>query len=71
MDQNNLTDLRGEADFCFGEEGVDLEHHIVTKAAAMLQPKGVWHLPLTFTRVDAPMVFLNISRHEMPAETTR
>ena len=67
MDNANLTDLHGEADFCFGEDGEDQEHCIVTRAAAMLQPKGVWHLPLTFTKVDPkyPMVFLNISRHEL------
>ena len=65
MDQNNLTDLHGEADFCYGEDGEDQEHYIVNKATAMLQPKGVWHLPLTFNSADpkTPMVFLNVSRH--------
>ena len=62
LDQENLTDLHGEADFCFGEEGEDQEHYSVTKAAAMLQPRGVYHLPLTFRRVDKPMIFISLSR---------
>ena len=65
MDPNHLTDLHGEADFYFGEDGEDQECCTVTRATAMVTPQKVWHLPLTFNKVDPdhPMVFLNISRH--------
>lgn len=63
MDQGSLTDLHGEAEFCYGQEGEDQERFTVTRATAMIQPKGIYHLPLVFTRVDKPMVFISLSKH--------
>ena len=64
LDQDNLLDLHGVADICMGEEGVDQEHLLLTKATATIMHKGVWHLPLVFKEVDfnTPMVFITLSR---------
>ena len=63
LDQGNLTDLHGSADFSFGQTDVDQETYTVTKATAMVQPKGTFHLPLVFTKVEKPMIFITLSNH--------
>ena len=63
LDQGNLTDLHGSADFSFGQTDVDQETYTVTRATAMVQPKGTFHLPLVFTKVEKPMIFITLSRH--------
>ncbi len=63
LDQDGLTELRGTADFCVGEDGEDQEHYLLTKASAMVMKKGTYHLPLTFTEVNKPMVFVTLSNH--------
>lgn len=63
LDKENLTDLHGEADIGMGEEDIDQEHLLLTKATATIMHKGVWHLPLVFNKVDHdnPMVFVTLS----------
>ena len=63
LDQNNLTDLHAVADFCVGEDGDDQEHYILTKATIMAMKKGTPHLPLTFTEVSGPTVFITCGNH--------
>ena len=64
LDQDDLTQLHGTADFCVGDDGDDQEHCLLTKATVMAMPKGVPHLPLTYTKVDRPSVFITLSIHE-------
>ncbi len=63
MDTDNLTELHGVADCCMGEDGEDQEHYPMTKATIMTMQKDVWHLPLTFTEVNRPMVFITLGNH--------
>ena len=63
LDQGNLTDLHGAAEFSFGETDEERETFTVTEATAMALHKGTYHLPLTFTRVDKPMIFISLSNH--------
>jgi hypothetical protein len=60
LDQNNLTDLHGTAEFCVGEDGDDQERFVLTKATAMCMKRGTWHLPMTYLKVDRPSVFFTI-----------
>lgn len=63
LDLDNLTDLHATADYCVGEDGDDQEHYLLTKATVMAMKKGTWHLPLTFTEVNAPCVFITLGNH--------
>ena len=58
-DKEDLSDLHGSADFCFGPDRA-LEHYTVTKATCMVTPAKIFHLPLRFERVDRPMYFMTI-----------
>ena len=60
LDQNDLSTLHAEADFCVGEEGVDQEHYLLTKATSMCMKMGTYHLPLKYLKVDRPCVFVTI-----------
>ncbi|MFC1901614.1 hypothetical protein ACFLX3_01615 [Chloroflexota bacterium] len=46
-------DLGGEVELWMGEEG---EKHFITQSCAVFIPKGMYHLPLYYNRVDRPMV---------------
>jgi hypothetical protein len=65
LDPDDLSDLGGEADFSVGEDGEDQEHYLLTRSTAMAIKKDVPHLPLTFTRIDRPYVFMMVNVHEL------
>jgi hypothetical protein len=47
-------DLCGEVEFWLGGD----EKHILTKTCAIFIPRGMYHCPFRFTRVDRPIVFV-------------
>ena len=53
----DVTDLGAEIELFLGEEG---EKHIITTATIVRIPKGLYHGPLNFKRIERPMVFLDI-----------
>jgi hypothetical protein len=53
----DLTDLGGEAEISIGEEK---EIHVFDKATAVVLPGGVYHCPLTITRVDRPFYLTDV-----------
>ncbi len=55
-DPENMTELGAEIELSLGEEG---EKHIINTATIVRIPKGLYHGPLNFKRVDKPMVFLD------------
>lgn len=61
LDLDDLTELHVEAEFGFGIQGEDQEFFTITKAAAMLAPEGVYHLPLVFRKVEKPMILITLS----------
>jgi hypothetical protein len=54
----DITDLGAEIEFCMGEEQ---EKHIITKTAVVSMPAGLVHCPIKITKVEKPIVFLEIS----------
>ncbi|MGI6318273.1 MAG: hypothetical protein ACOX1J_06015 [Dethiobacteria bacterium] len=50
----NYYDFGAEAYIILGEER---EKHIINSTSVIYIPKGLWHCPLVFTRVDKPVVF--------------
>jgi hypothetical protein len=57
-DPTNVYDLGGEVEITLGEEE---EKHTITTASVVAIPPDLRHCPIVFTRVDRPMVFLEIS----------
>lgn len=55
-DPTDITDFGAEIEFTIGGE-----KHLITTPAIVTIPAGVEHCPITFTRVDKPIVFLEIS----------
>ncbi len=53
-DPDNPRDLCGEVEFWLGGE----EKHIINKTCAIFIPKGMYHCPFKFTRVDRPIIFV-------------
>jgi hypothetical protein len=49
-DTNNPHDLGGEVEVHLGDEV-----HIVTKSCLIFVPKGTWHSPFIFKRIDRPI----------------
>jgi hypothetical protein len=56
-DLSNIEDFRAEVWFYLGEEG---EKQVITKPTIIYIPKGMMHCPLTFAKVDKPIVFQNV-----------
>jgi hypothetical protein len=56
-DLSNVEDFHAEVWFYLGEEG---EKQVITKPTIVYIPKGMMHCPLTFVRVDKPIVFQNV-----------
>lgn len=65
-DPDDLSDLGGEIEVCFGKEQ---EKHIVTRPTAAIMPKGFPHCPVTITKVDKPFIF-SVVRPFGPGKTT-
>lgn len=59
-DPANMLDLGAEVEFTIGEEGEE-ETHVITSGAIVSIPANVRHCPIVFTRVDRPLVFLEVS----------
>jgi len=53
-DINNMVDLGGEVELTLSEDGVNLEKFVITEATNVYIPKGLYHCPLNFKRVDNP-----------------
>lgn len=56
LDPDNMADLGGEVELWMGDE-----KHMITQSTAVFVPKGMWHTPLIFRRVDRPYLFCAIS----------
>jgi hypothetical protein len=56
-DPNDLSDFQAEVWFYLGEEG---EKQVITKPTIVYIPKGMMHCPLTYHRVDKPIIFQNV-----------
>jgi len=54
----DITDLGAEIEFCLGEEQ---EKHIITKTAVVSIPANLVHCPINITKVEKPIVFLEVS----------
>lgn len=51
----NYNDFQAEIDFCIGS-GEDQEIHTINTAAFVFIPKGLVHMPMTFKRLDKPII---------------
>jgi hypothetical protein len=56
-DPDDILKLNGEVELILIEDGVKLEKHNFTKATSVFIPKGLYHCPLVFKRVDMPFIF--------------
>jgi hypothetical protein len=56
-DPMNFKEFGAEVELVMGEEG---EKHIINTTTWVYIPKGVLHCPLTFKRVDKPIMFGHI-----------
>jgi hypothetical protein len=56
-DQSNIKDFQAEVEVYLGEEQ---EKHIITEMTVLEIPRGLVHCPLIFTKVDKPIIFVNL-----------
>lgn len=56
-DPRNIRKFGAEVELLLGEEG---EKYIINKTAVVYIPAGIVHCPLNFTRVDEPVIFMDI-----------
>jgi hypothetical protein len=56
-DQSNTKDFDAEIEVYLGEEG---EKHVITSPTVLEIPRGTVHCPLIFTKVNKPIVFVNL-----------
>jgi hypothetical protein len=56
-DLNNLSQLGAEAEICLGKE---MERHLIDVPTAVVIPGGLAHNPLVITRIDRPMILIDI-----------
>lgn len=54
-DPKNFNDFQAEIDICIGS-GEDQETHTINTAAFVYIPKGLVHMPMTYKRVDQPII---------------
>jgi hypothetical protein len=59
-DPTNLMDLGGEVELTLSLDGKKLEKHVITQTTTVFVPKGLYHCPLNFKRVDKPFLFINL-----------
>lgn len=55
-DFSNTRDFRAQVELTLGEEG---ETHYITVPTSVRVPKGMIHGPLSFTRVEKPIIFID------------
>jgi hypothetical protein len=53
----NMKEFGAEVEFSFGEEG---EKHIINTTTVVYMPKGLIHGPLIFTKVEKPILFIDM-----------
>lgn len=53
----DIRDFAGEVELSLGEEG---EKIIINKTTVVYVPAGLMHCPLNFTRVDKPVIFMDL-----------
>ena len=53
----DIQDFGGEVELSLGEEG---EKHVINSATIVRIPKGLYHGPLNFKRIDKPIVFIDV-----------
>jgi mannose-6-phosphate isomerase-like protein (cupin superfamily) len=56
-DPTNIKDFGGEAELSLGEEE---EKYVINKTTIIYVPAGLVHCPLNFTRVEKPIIFMDI-----------
>jgi oxalate decarboxylase/phosphoglucose isomerase-like protein (cupin superfamily) len=59
-DPNNMLELNGEIELVLSEDGIHKETHIIRQATSIFIPKGLYHCPLIFRRVDKPFLFIEL-----------
>jgi len=50
----NMMDLGGVVELTLSEDGVNLEKFIITEATNVYVPKGLYHCPLNFKKINDP-----------------
>jgi hypothetical protein len=53
-DINNMVDLGGEVELTLSEDGKNLEKFVFTKATWVFVPRGLYHCPLNFKKINDP-----------------
>jgi hypothetical protein len=53
-DLNNMLDLGGEVELTLSEDGKKLEKFVFTKATWVFVPRGLYHCPLNFKKINDP-----------------
>jgi hypothetical protein len=56
----DILSLYGVAELSLGVDKAHMEKHIITKATTVFIPAGLFHCPLSYTKVDKPFMFLNM-----------
>ena len=51
---SNMTDLGGEVELTLSEDGVNKETFLITEATNVFIPKGLYHCPLNFKKINDP-----------------
>lgn len=53
-DLTNMNDLGGEVELTLSEDGINKEIFTITEATNVWVPKGMYHCPLNFKRINDP-----------------
>ena len=53
-DLNNMEDLGGVVEFGLSEDGENIETQVITEATMIYIPKGLYHGPLNFKKINDP-----------------
>ena len=57
MHPDGIKNLGGEVEICIGEEQ---EKHVFNKPTTLFFPRGLYHCPLKYTKVDQPFMIVHI-----------
>ena len=53
-DTSNMVDLGGEVELTLSEDGINKEKFVITEATNVFIPKGLYHCPLNFKKINDP-----------------
>jgi hypothetical protein len=53
----NVFDFDAEIEFYMGDDPDNMEKIVITKPTIIRVPRGVWHCPLSFKKVEKPVFF--------------